>query len=201
MKQDDSDSFLIWQEKERTGLAETPVFSLVKSLRRSFSGQERTYYVMDAPDWVNLVALTRDRSGRECFVMVRQFRHGSNRISLEFPGGVVDPGETPGQAALRELREETGYGLRECSSREEPEFLGSVNPNPALMNNRCHTYFVAAVEKVCEPAPESDEHLEVCLVPPEELLTGEGAAEFDHAMMRVALGFFLERSGRPGAPG
>ncbi|SIQ54206.1 8-oxo-dGTP pyrophosphatase MutT, NUDIX family [Alkalispirochaeta americana] len=197
MKYSDSDSLLIWQEKTRTDLVETPVFSLVQSLRRSSFGQERTYYVMEAPDWVNLIALTRDSSGRDCFVMVRQFRHGSNCLSLEFPGGVVDAGETPGQAALRELREETGYQVRQGASRGAMEFLGSVNPNPALMNNRCHTFFAPAVEKVAEPAPESDEHLEVCLVPLEELLAGERAEEFDHAMMHVALGFLLGRLGTP----
>ena len=66
--------------------------------------------------------------------MVRQYRHGANRITLETPGGLVDPGETPAEAAAREMLEETGYQAREIIS------LGGINPNPAIFSNRLHAF-------------------------------------------------------------
>ncbi|MFO8041659.1 MAG: NUDIX hydrolase [Alkalispirochaeta sp.] len=180
---------LLWTELDRNTLVDTPVFTLVRSRRQAADGREADYYVMDAPDWANVVALTTDTQGRECFVMVRQFRHGSMTVSLEFPGGVVDPGEDATTAIIRELKEETGY------VSEDVRYLGSVNPNPALMGNRCHTYLA---EKCVHPGGDQDldenEIIDVELVPVEELVGGGRNAEFDHAMMHVALELYLRRA-------
>ncbi len=181
------DDHLLWTELGREHLVESPVFSMVRSRRRSPEGTESSYYLMDAPDWVNVVALTDDEEGRRCFIMVRQFRHGSMRVSLEFPGGVVDPGEDPEPAVLRELREETGY------EAETLELLGSVNPNPAFMNNRCYTYLAESTRLVASLDLDHDEYIEVELVPLEDLLAGRRDEEFDHAMMHVALRFYERR--------
>jgi 8-oxo-dGTP pyrophosphatase MutT (NUDIX family) len=177
---------LLWSELERNTLVDTPVFALVRSRRRAADGREADYYIMDAPDWANVVALTTDDRGLQCFVMVRQFRHGSMQVSLEFPGGVVDPGEDPTTAIVRELTEETGY------VSDRVRYLGSVNPNPALMGNRCHTYLA---EDCRHPGGGQDldenEIIDVELVPVEELLGGSRNGEFDHAMMHVALEFYV----------
>ena len=64
--------------------------------------------------------------------MVRQFRHGLGNVTLEIPGGIIEPGEEPAAAAVRELREESGYRAGRV------RLLGSSNPNPALFGNRVH---------------------------------------------------------------
>lgn len=178
----------MWNELDRNTLVDTPVFTLVRSRRRAADGREADYYVMDAPDWANIVALTDDPEGRRCFVMVRQFRHGSMGISLEFPGGVVDPGEDPTTAIIRELKEETGF------VSEQVRYLGSVNPNPALMGNRCHTYLA---ETCIHPGGgqnlDENEIIDVELVPVEDLVSGTRNGEFDHGMMHVALEFYLRQ--------
>ena len=106
--------------------------------------------ILEARDWVNVVALTP----QERIVMVSQFRFGVRQLSLEIPAGLVDPGETPLQAAMRELDEETGYTAREWKS------LGWSFPNPAFLNNRLHNFLALDAQRTRSPHPEDEEDLE-----------------------------------------
>src|SRR5882757_8618930 len=64
------------------------------------------FFVLDCVNWVNVIAVTPDKH----LVMVEQYRHGSDTVELEIPGGMMDPGDgSPVETAVRELREETGY--------------------------------------------------------------------------------------------
>src|SRR4051812_34321422 len=95
------------------------------------TGTTKRFSLIDAVDWVNIIALTAD----EQVVLVRQYRVGIDALCLEIPGGMVDPGETPMEAAVRELREETGY------SGGHWKQIGTIAPNPAIQNNWLHTLY------------------------------------------------------------
>ncbi len=118
-------------------------------------GDPRDYFVLDAPDWINVIPLTEDRQ----VVLVRQFRFGVERVTLEIPGGMCDPGESPEDAARRELAEETGYRARELRR------LGTVEPNPAIQSNHCHTFLAAGAYPAGAPRPDPGEELELTTVP------------------------------------
>ena len=125
------------------------------SFRPSSGGDSRDAFVIDAPDWINVIPLTDDRQ----VVLVRQFRFGVERVTLEIPGGMCDPGEAPEAAARRELAEETGYQARELRP------LGSVEPNPAIQSNRCHTFLALGAFPAGPPRPDPGEELELTTVP------------------------------------
>lgn len=176
---------LRWQEDRRERLLDAVVFSVDKSVQRGPEGRSAEYYLLNTPDWGNVVAVTEDEKGRECFVMVRQFRHGSMNVSLEFPGGVIDPGEDPKEASARELTEETGY------IAEELTLIGEINPNPAFMNNSCYTYLARGLHRKQDQDLDENEVIDVELVPVDSIkVDREGS--FFHAMMVVALHFYQE---------
>ncbi len=104
------------------------------------TGHARRIAVIDTFEWVNVVGVTPEND----VLLVRQFRHGTGRISLEIPGGIVDPGEDPAHAAARELREETGY------EGGAPVHLGVVDPNPAILSNRCSTFLIEGCRRAGE---------------------------------------------------
>jgi 8-oxo-dGTP pyrophosphatase MutT (NUDIX family) len=135
--------------------------------------------VIDAPDWVNVVAIT---AGGE-IVLVRQFRFGSWANSLEIPGGMVDEDEAPATAAARELEEETGFRPQEIVS------LGTSHPNPAIFANRLHSYLARGCERVHQGAAEASEDLRVELVTREQLraLVLDGA--ITHSLVLATLLF------------
>jgi ADP-ribose pyrophosphatase len=97
------------------------------------TGKEHDFFVLDSVDWVNVVAVTPQNE----LVMVEQFRHGTDTVELEIPGGMMDAHETdPVATGVRELREETGY------EGENARLLGKVFANPAIMSNTCYTVIV-----------------------------------------------------------
>lgn len=94
------------------------------------------YYVLEMPSWTNMVIITKE----EKIVLVRQYRHGKGSTTLELPGGVLEIGESPQDAAIREMQEETGYVSSEI------EFLYQVSPNPALHNNTAYFFLARNAE-------------------------------------------------------
>ena len=170
----------VWRRGRSEQLADCRVFRVRRDLSADpRDGREHDFYVVEAPDWVNVIPLTDD--GR--VVLIEQYRHGSRELTLEIPGGMMDPGESPEQTAARELQEETGYGGGELL------FLGSTRPNPAIQNNWLHSYVARGVRFMHEPAAEGTEQTAVRLVPLDSVprLICEGC--IDHALVVAA--FYL----------
>ena len=154
------------------------VFSVSRTLAKSpRTGESHSFYRIDSADWVNIVPITPGGD----IVLVKQYRHGLDDFTVETPGGMVDRGETPMEAAGRELLEETGYRAAEIVP------LGGVNPNPALFGNTLHAFLGRDVERVAEVRNESTEETHVEVVSPAELrrLVFEGAV--NHALVIAVL--------------
>lgn len=138
------------------------------------------FYTIDTNDWVNIIPMTTDNE----VVMIRQYRHGSKEITFEIPGGLVDEKDHR-EAALRELVEETGY------AGDSIELIGSVNPNPAIFNNCCHTYLVKNAKKVAEKNLDPDEDIEVMHIPIREIPSLISDGTINHALVVVGFYFYF----------
>jgi len=170
-----------WERHGRRLVASTRVLDLYAvQFRHPVRGTKREFIVVDAPDWVNVIALTPQGH----LVLVRQFRYGIDAFSLEIPGGVIEHGEDPVAAGVRELREETGY------AGGTARLLGSVNPNPAIQNNRCHLVLVEAAVRAGDTAWDHDEEIAVSTAPVEEVFAWARTGHITHALVLNALWLF-----------
>jgi len=149
--------------------------------RHPVRGTAREFICLEAHDWVNVVAVTTEGK----IVLVRQFRYGINEFSLEVPGGVIETGEDPVAAGVRELAEETGY------AGGTARLLGSVHPNPAIQNNRCHAVLVEGVACTQQLDWDTDEEIEVSTVPVEEAIRLACNGSITHSLSLCALMLFM----------
>lgn len=172
-----------WEILEDRHVADYPIFSVRERLSKGPHGKCGRFVALDAPDWAVVVPLLED-GGAKSLIMVRQYRHGSDTVCREFPGGVVEPGEDPALAAARELLEETGYRAGRI------ELAGSCWPNPAFMRNRFHVFVATGLAR--ERAQSLDEHelIDVDLVPEHEALEAMGGPGWDHALMATAAWYY-----------
>lgn len=172
-----------WKTLRTVTVTKSPIFTVdVVEREHPDVGDPANFYVVNLPDWVNVIALTDDDE----VVMVRQYRHGTDSVTLEIPGGNVDEGESFLEAAKRELAEETGFVAGAWRQ------IGIVEPNPAIQSNRCATFL--GLDARLERAPDPDEHedLEVELVSRADLRGLVESGEVTHALVINAF-YFLDR--------
>jgi 8-oxo-dGTP pyrophosphatase MutT (NUDIX family) len=175
-----------WPIDRKQELLSTSIFTVTS--RRAMSprtGRRHEFLVLEAPEWVNVVPLTADGN----VVLVEQYRQGTGEVTLEIPGGMVDPGDaSPADAARRELLEETGYWA------ETIELTGVVAPNPAIQNNLCHSFVATGLVSRGAPALDSTEDIETRVVPLAEIPSMIRDGRIRHALV-VAAFWHLQAAG------
>ena len=180
-----------WEVTKRETVADCRVFQVRRDTSvHALDKRAGEFYVLECPDWINVIPLTANNE----VVMIEQYRHGIERVTLEIPGGMVDAGEESRDAALRELREETNYMVDDVIN------LGSTHPNPAIENNLIHIFLARDVRLSdggkAHQHQDSTEHTTVRLVPLRDVgrLIREGV--ITHALVVVAFHLFdlYERS-------
>ncbi len=180
---------LIWTKTAVEEVLHTPVYDVLRQSEAAGTGQTGDFYALTTVDWVVIVPVWRDS-----FVLVKQWRHGEDNLTTEFPGGVMEPGEEPAQTAARELLEETGFRAGKLTC------MGRVSPNPALFKNHFYCFLAEDLVPTGEQHLDEDELLNYELHPVAEVLESFGSPEYSHAFMGTALAFYMRRLGYvPGA--
>lgn len=183
-KSGDASRWLEWQTLSRRKLADCKVFSVNEVLSSVLSqdGIKANFYTLECGAWVNVIALTDEMK----LVMVEQYRHGVEDLTLEIPGGSVDIEDIdPLSGAQRELREETGFVSDRWS------LLGKNHPNPALQNNLCYTYLAEGVRLIESPKFDESgtERIVTRYVDPSDLHSLVTDGTISHALVIVAFHF------------
>jgi ADP-ribose pyrophosphatase len=177
-----SDKVKPWEKVSSKKVGDFRIFTIRSDLKVSpRTGKEHDFYVIETVDWVNVIALTTD----EKLVMIEQYRHGSNTVELEIPGGLLDSSDaSPLEGGLRELREETGY------EGTQAEVIGQIYANPAIMNNICYTVLVRGCELKHETEFDQGEDLATRLVDIKEIPALVQSGKIGHSLVAVALYHF-----------
>jgi 8-oxo-dGTP pyrophosphatase MutT (NUDIX family) len=179
-----------WPIISREQVGDFRLFSLTKKMVRSpRTGEIREVQALQFPDWVLILALTPQAE----VVMVRQYRHGTEKVCLELPGGLVDVNDdSPELSAGRELLEETGYQASKIAH------IGGCFPQPAILSNKCYFYLAEDVESVQTQDLDRGEDIEILTIPLIEILAKIENKEIDHGMVLLAFFFFWMKQGQIG---
>ncbi len=171
-----------WQVNSSTMDKSCRIFNIRKDTATSpRTGECHEFYVLESDPWVNVIPITP----RQEVVLIRQYRHGTREVTLEIPGGLVEKTDTPEQAALRELKEETGF------QGDDICLLGRVHPNPAFLDNLCYTYLVRGVRQTDRQDLDDKEDIEVILRPLEDIPDLIRDGTITHSLVLSAFFFFF----------
>jgi ADP-ribose pyrophosphatase len=165
-------------------IADHGIFRVRRTRSRSVDGGPvGTYHTLDAPDWVNVIAVTAD--GR--LVMAEQYRHGTGEVTLEFPAGIVEEGEDGVAAGLRELEEETGY--RAAASA----LLGRLRPNPAILSNTLWAVLAEGRTPAGEEDQDEGEDVHTRLIDPADVPALVRTGRITHALSIAVWHLYRDR--------
>ena len=169
----------IWETIQSKEIADCRVFKVREDLSQN-GDKTGKFYVIESPDWVNVVAVTKASE----VVLIEQFRHGAGEVILEIPGGMIDDGENAETAARRELLEETGYSAKEFV------FLGKSRPNPAIQNNWLYHFAAIDAEKTEDIKFDEHESLVTRLYPDTAIPNLLESGEITHSLVLAAFHYF-----------
>jgi len=173
-----------WNILKDKKVYETPIFSLhQKQVLPDKGVTPADFYVLNAPEWINVIAITEEQE----VVLVEQYRHGIDETTLEIPGGMVDEGEEPLDAAKRELVEETGF------SSQNWEKLGETSSNPAILSNFTHIYLARDCSKTEAQHTDGHEDIAVHTVPISRFMELSESGVIHHSIVLAAVAKLLLR--------
>lgn len=174
-----------WETLSARTIAECRIFTVDMISKKRSSGQSGEFVLIRSQDWVNIIPLTDSGT----VIMIRQFRHGTNEITLEIPGGIVEPGEDPLQAAMRECQEETGF-----AGMGMAELIGVIDPNPAIQDNRCYSYLWRGCKPVMAQSLDEHEDIEMVEVPLDEIQHLVRNGSIRHSLVLTTLFFYFTKT-------
>jgi 8-oxo-dGTP pyrophosphatase MutT (NUDIX family) len=172
-----------WKETDSKLVGDFRIFRAKEVWRRSpRTGNLHNFYILESRDWMNVIPLTPEGK----VVMIHQYRHGTEEVTLEVPGGIVDDEDSdPARTAARELREETGYEARQIIP------IGRVRPNPAFLNNSCYSFLALDARLVGTPELEGAEDIVVEEIPLEQVRQLVSSGRISHSLT-IAAFYHLE---------
>ena len=168
-----------WKTSDSVELIKTRVYTVTEHEAR-LDDKSGNFVVLNMPDWINIIAESEEGE----VIVIYQYRHGLDTITLEIPGGVMDKGEDPLESAKRELLEETGYESNEW------KLLGVTAVNPAIANNHTHLFFARNCKKIAEQDLDEHEDIEVKLITRDEFLDKIRNGEITHSLILAAVCFW-----------
>lgn len=177
-----------WITRSIEVLSDYRIFKTSKVNRESqISGKSSDFFIVEAPNWITVVPeITID--DKKHFILVKQYRHGSNSLTLEFPAGMVDDGEDLIETAKRELLEETGFEAGDIKQ------VSTVNPNPAFMTNSTSTFVASNLKRVADQCLDEHEEIEIVIMPVDEFEKLVGGETVNSAITIQAYYFYLKNS-------
>ena len=171
-----------WITISKKEIFKSITFKFHKAIRKSpFKDVQGEFDIIECYNSSSVIALTEKNE----VIMVRQYRHGQDKLTLELPGGVVPNSEVFKLAAARELSEETGYTSNDWS------FLAKVDNNPALLTNEAHIFLAKNCKLTDVQNLDPFEEIEIVLVPIDEIKEKIKNAEIGHSLMIAAFYFYF----------
>jgi 8-oxo-dGTP pyrophosphatase MutT (NUDIX family) len=181
MKKDD----LLWTTNSEHHELDCRIFKVKSVWREGAENRKGQFTIIDSADWVTILPIVKNSQGKDCFLIVQQFRHGCACLTKEFPAGMIDEGESALDAAIRELEEETGYRAGRMTE------IGSINPNPAFMSNCTYTYLAEDLSPSGKQNFDEHEMIDMELIPVSEVAESIGKGMFNSAITIQAWFWYL----------